>query len=77
MCNCKRTDQPKSVNDSPIVRKQLDNYWNANIKGKSFEDITYEEMQTLNMFFHDIFPLNKSTDGIYRYNKLKNFGNYE
>lgn len=69
-CNCKRTDQPKSYNPTSTPRLRV--FWHDNIEGKEYEEISFEDKQTLNQFFHDIYPLNNSTDGVFIYNKLKN-----
>ena len=68
-CNCKRTTQPKGFNSSYVPK--LKAYWETHLKGVKYEDITYDDRQNLNIFFHDIYPLNKSTDGLFIYNKLK------
>ena len=68
-CNCKRTTQKNGFNTSHIPK--LKSYWETNLNGVNYEDITFENRQTLNIFFHDIYPLNQSTDGLFIYNKLK------
>jgi len=68
-CNCKRTTQPQSFNSSYVPK--LKTYWETNIRGQEYNELSFEERQTLNMFFHDIYPLNRLTDGLEIYNKLK------
>lgn len=68
-CNCKRTTQPKSFNSSFVPK--LKAYWETNIEGKEYEELSFSDKQNLNIHFHDIYPLNKSTDGLFIYNKLK------
>ena len=68
-CNCKRTTQPKGFDDSYVPK--LKSYWETHLEGLNYEDITFDDRQNLNIFFHDIYPLNKSTDGLFIYNKLK------
>ena len=68
-CNCRRTTQPKSFNSSYVPK--LKTYWETNIKGQGYDELSFEIRQTLNMYFHDIYPLNRLTDGKEIYNKLK------
>ena len=68
-CNCKRTTQQKSVESSHIPK--LKAYWETNIEGVEYDDLSFNDRQNLNIFFHDIYPLNQSTDGLFIYNKLK------
>lgn len=68
-CNCKRTTQPKSIEHSFVPKMKT--YWEENIINKTYDELTFEERQVLNIHFHDIYPLNKSTDGVFIYNKLK------
>ena len=68
-CNCKRKDQPPTI-QSPFIPK-MKTYWLENIGDKTYDELTFDEKQNLNIHFHDIYPLNKSTDGLFIYNKLK------
>jgi len=68
-CNCKRTTQPNGFEASYVPK--LKSYWLEYIGDKSYEELTFDEKQNLNVYFHDIYPLNKSTDGVFIYNKLK------
>ena len=68
-CNCKRTTQPKGFDKTQVPK--LKAYWETHLKGVNYEDITFNDRQNLNIFFHDIYPLNQSTDGLFIYNKLK------
>ena len=68
-CNCKRTTQPKVFNEEYVPK--LKAYWETNIGNKTFDELTFNERQNLNIHFHDIYPLNQSTDGVFIYNKLK------
>ena len=69
-CNCKRVNQPPSIDNTFIPK--MKSYWESNIGERSYEELTYDEKQKLNIYFHDIYPLNKTTDGLFIYNKLKN-----
>ena len=68
-CNCKRTTQPKSFNSDYVPKLRA--WWETNLKGLEYDEISFEYKQTLNVFFHDIYPLNQSTDNLFIYNKLK------
>ena len=68
-CNCRRTTQPKSFDGTQVPK--LKAYWETHLKGVNYEDIGFDDRQNLNIFFHDIYPLNQSTDGLFIYNKLK------
>ena len=68
-CNCKRTTQPPTIQSSNIPKMKT--YWETNIGDKTYEELTFDEKQTLNIHFHDIYPLNNSTQGVFIYNKLK------
>ena len=68
-CNCKRQTQPKSFDGTQVPK--LKAYWETHIEGVNYEDITFDDKQNLNIFFHNIYPLNNSTDGLFIYNKLK------
>ena len=68
-CNCRRTTQPPSFNGTSVPNLKV--FWGDNIEGKEYEELSFEDKQTLNQFFHDIYPLNSSTDGVFIYNKLK------
>jgi len=68
-CNCKRTTQPKSFDARQVPK--LKSYWETNLTGLEYNELSFENRQTLNIFFHDIYPLNQATDGLFIYNKLK------
>jgi len=68
-CNCKRQTQPKSFDGTQVPK--LKAYWETNLTGLEYNELSFENRQTLNIFFHDIYPLNQSTDGLFIYNKLK------
>lgn len=68
-CNCKRNTQPKSFDSSHIPK--LQSYWKTHLEGLEYDEIPFNDRQNLNIFFHDIYPLNQSTDGLFIYNKLK------
>ena len=68
-CNCKRTTQSKSFDATQVPK--LKSYWETNLTGLEYNELSFENRQTLNIFFHDIYPLNQSTDGLFIYNKLK------
>ena len=71
-CNCKAKAQVKPSNTGDkLIMERAEQFYNDNLRGNSVEDLSYNVKQNMNIVYHDIYPLNKRTDPVFMYKRLK------